>query len=192
VSYIRSITMDSWNDNQVNMMKYGGNRNLRELLEVYEINQAKTDKSILYNSRLLDFYRKHLKAKVNKENFDRMPPEKSEALKGLSIDSNYNPNIPDSAKFSSVSKSGIKNYTSDEKTSFGSVSSSSEEDSGFIGNLNSWMGKAINSAKYVADKVGDFEIGNKIMTTGNAITETGSNIVNKGTEVAVRNYIKNY
>jgi hypothetical protein len=39
-------------------MKFGGNRNLRELLEVYEIDRLKVDKTTLYNSRLLDFYRK--------------------------------------------------------------------------------------------------------------------------------------
>ena len=39
-------------------MKNGGNRKLRELLEVYEIDKNKVDKTVLYNSRLLDFYRK--------------------------------------------------------------------------------------------------------------------------------------
>jgi hypothetical protein len=39
-------------------MKNGGNRKLRELLDVYEIDRNKVDKTVLYNSRLLDFYRK--------------------------------------------------------------------------------------------------------------------------------------
>jgi hypothetical protein len=40
------------------MMKNGGNKKLRELLEVYGIDKAKVNKTVLYNSRLLDFYRK--------------------------------------------------------------------------------------------------------------------------------------
>jgi hypothetical protein len=47
------------------MMKFGGNKNLRELLEVYEIDKFKVKKSILYNSRLLDFYRKMVNIDIN-------------------------------------------------------------------------------------------------------------------------------
>ena len=40
----------------MSLMKFGGNRNLRELLDVYHIDRKKVDKTIIYNSRLLDFY----------------------------------------------------------------------------------------------------------------------------------------
>lgn len=39
-------------------MKNGGNKSLIQLLDVYGIDRLKTDKATLYNSRLLDFYRK--------------------------------------------------------------------------------------------------------------------------------------
>ncbi len=179
VSYVRSITIDTWNDNQINMMKFGGSRNLKELLEVYAVD-SKVNKTVLYNSRLLDFYRKHLKSKVNGEKFEKDPPGRDEALKGLGADT-YN-SASDTNKYASI-KPGAKK---DEK--FKSVTSDEPEpelDSGFIGGLNAWMSKAVNSTKYMASKVGDLEIGNKIITTGSAVAETGSNFVTKGTEAAV-------
>ncbi len=54
IRFIRSITLDSWNDNQIKLMKIGGNKNLRELLEVYNIDKNKIDKNILYNSKIIE------------------------------------------------------------------------------------------------------------------------------------------
>ena len=54
INFIRSIRLDSWNDNQMNLMKIGGNKNLRELLEVYNIDKNKIDKNILYNSKIIE------------------------------------------------------------------------------------------------------------------------------------------
>ena len=60
ISYIRSITMDSWSDNQLLSMKKGGNRRLKLFLEDY--NQIdREDKEVLFNCTLLDFYRKMVK-----------------------------------------------------------------------------------------------------------------------------------
>lgn len=188
ISYVRSITIDTWNNNQISMMKHGGNVNLRELLEVYGIDKNKVEKSALYKSRILDFYRRLLKSKFsNDTTFDNTPPGKEEALKSLLPDS-YNTNISDPNKYSSVSKNGVKaNNNTDEK--FKSISSSDVDDEnvdpGFRGALNNWMSKPVNSIKFIANKVGEMEIGSKIYYTGSAITETGSNIVTKGTEFSV-------
>ncbi len=57
ISYIRSITMDSWNENQINLMKNGGNQRLRDLFKIYEINQNYSPE-LLYSTKLLDFYRR--------------------------------------------------------------------------------------------------------------------------------------
>jgi hypothetical protein len=35
-------------------MKIGGNKNLRELLEVYNIDKNTIDKNILYNSKIIE------------------------------------------------------------------------------------------------------------------------------------------
>jgi hypothetical protein len=186
VSYVRSITIDTWNDNQINMMKNGGNKALRELLDVYQIDRFKIDKQLLYNSRLLDFYRKLLKSKVNRESLDKVPPGKDEALKGLNVEVGIN-QISDSNKYASVTNKGTKQNTNLDKDKFKSVSSDQEEiDTGFINSLNNYIGKSFDVGKFIVNKVGDIDIQGRIINTGWAIGETGSSIVNKGTEAAVR------
>lgn len=59
ISYIKSVSLDKWNDNQIKMMLAGGNTKLAELLEAYEIG-AGTDYQILYLSKLLDYHRKQV------------------------------------------------------------------------------------------------------------------------------------
>lgn len=60
------------------------------------------------------------------------------------------------------------------------------EDGGFSSSLNSWMGKAIDSTKYIAGKVGGLELGSTLLSTGNVVAETGSNLVDQATEAAVK------
>ena len=75
-SYIRSILWDNWTENQLEFMKQGGNKNLKDfLLEYpYDIKQITPEK--FYNSKILVYYRKLLKSKVNKTQFDILPPSK--------------------------------------------------------------------------------------------------------------------
>ena len=63
ISYIRSITMDSWNENQLKMMRLGGNKRLKDLLSVFSCDPKLSSENI-FNSNLLDFYRK-LVLKIN-------------------------------------------------------------------------------------------------------------------------------
>ncbi len=48
------------------MIKSGGNKSLIDLLEVYNIDRNEIKMEILFNSRLLDFYRKLVKFKRKK------------------------------------------------------------------------------------------------------------------------------
>ena len=77
-------------------MKIGGNKNLRELLEVYNIDKNKIDKNILYNSKIMDYYRKYLKNKSKNLPNKEQPPSNEEALKTLNNNIN---NINDNNKF---------------------------------------------------------------------------------------------
>lgn len=160
ISYIRSITLDNLNDNQISTMRCGGNKSLRELLEVYSINHLKVDKTILYNSRLMDFYRKYLRAKASNQPYEQQAPKKEEALK---------PVVP-------LVVSTISN-----QDKYKSISSNQlmpeDDDKGFVNLFNNWMTKAYDSTKYLAEKVGELDISNKI-------GETGSTILNKGTEIS--------
>lgn len=56
-SYIRSITMDSWNENQINMMKNGGNTRLKDFFKIYDIKPS-ISQELLYSTKLLEFYRR--------------------------------------------------------------------------------------------------------------------------------------
>ena len=158
ISYIRSITLDTWNENQINLMKFGGNKNLRELLELYDIDKNKVDKNILYNSKIMDFYRKYLKKKAINEDNDEQAPSKDDALKTINfnlnnINENYN-------KFTSVSSDnniGVKDENS------------------FQNLLSNWMNKTIEGTKGVVKKVNDMNIPGKI-------ANNSKNLLDKGTE----------
>jgi hypothetical protein len=60
ISYIKSVVLDKWNDNQVSLMLGGGNTRLADLLEEYQVT-ADTDYKTLYNSKLMDYYRKSVR-----------------------------------------------------------------------------------------------------------------------------------
>ena len=168
ISYIRSITLDTWNENQINLMKFGGNKNLRELLELYDIDKNKVDKNILYNSKIMDFYRKYLKKKAINEDNDEQAPSKDDALKTINfnlnnINENYN-------KFTSVSSDnniGVKDENS------------------FQNLLSNWMNKTIEGTKGVVKKVNDMNIPGKI-------ANNSKNLLDKGTEFMKSEKIQNF
>ena len=168
ISYIRSITLDTWNENQINLMKFGGNKNLRELLELYNIDKNKVDKNILYNSKIMDFYRKYLKKKAINEDNDEQAPSKDDALKTINfnlnnINENYN-------KFTSVSSDnniGVKDENS------------------FQNLLSNWMNKTIEGTKGVVKKVNDMNIPGKI-------ANNSKNLLDKGTEFMKSEKIQNF
>jgi hypothetical protein len=113
ISYVRSITIDSWNDNQIRSMKLGGNKRLRVLLDDYLI--EKENKEELYNSKLLDFHRRmvvsliiKLKSEVN--NSDK--PEKPEKEEIEKSNQTNHLNLIDETKLS-LNRAGsqISNFT---------------------------------------------------------------------------------
>lgn len=172
--------MDTWNTNQITIMRHGDNRNLHELLEVYGIDRFKIDKKVLYSSRLLEFYRQLLKSKLTDKPFEKIAPNKEEALKSYLAEpssSIYDPN-----KYGSISSTGARLESSMRvETDLNRIST------GFIGDLNRWMAKPVNSVKFIANKVGKggFEIGSRIISTTQVMAQRGSDIVTKGTEAAV-------
>lgn len=57
VSSVKSATLDKWTDVQIKTVLLGGNTRLADLLEKYKVD-AETDYKTLYNSKLMDYYRK--------------------------------------------------------------------------------------------------------------------------------------
>ena len=166
ISFIRSITLDSWNDNQINLMKIGGNKNLRELLEVYNIDKNKIDKNILYNSKIMDFYRKYLKNKANNLPNEEQAPSKEDALKSINVSFKNNDN--ENNKFKSI---GSEVKEKNEK---------SIQDL-----LGKWMNNAVEGTKGVVKKVNDLNIPGKI-------ANTGKNLLDKGTQLSKSEKVQNF
>jgi hypothetical protein len=93
ISYIKSLTLDKWNGNQIGMMRCGGNKMLQELLNVYQIDKKKVNIEKLYCSKLFNFYRCVLKCKETNAIMDKEFPSKNEALKlntGFDLGTNVN------------------------------------------------------------------------------------------------------
>ena len=72
---IKSINLDQWNKNQLNMIKVGGNKKLKNFLENHNV-PKNIEKSSLYNSKIMFYYRNQLKAEALGEVLlDQLPPK---------------------------------------------------------------------------------------------------------------------
>ena len=85
VSFSRSVTMDQWTQEQVNIMKVGGNQRLRDFLTTYEMPEN-IDKKQIYCSKLMHYYRKQLKTESIGQIFMEPLPPKEEFWSQLNSD----------------------------------------------------------------------------------------------------------
>ena len=69
--------MDQWTQEQVNIMKVGGNNRLKDFLITYNMPED-LDKKKIYCSKLMHFYRKQLKAESMGQIFMEPLPPKDE------------------------------------------------------------------------------------------------------------------
>lgn len=60
ISFIRSITMDSWSQKQLKCMQLGGNEGLSEFLASYDLMSEPMD--VRYQTKAAEYYRKKLRA----------------------------------------------------------------------------------------------------------------------------------
>ncbi|GIL77952.1 hypothetical protein Vretimale_6516 [Volvox reticuliferus] len=75
ISFVRSVTMDSWSPEQLKKMQLGGNAKLNAFLKQYGV-EKNMDIRDKYNTRAAEFYREKLRASV--EGRDYTPPSPSE------------------------------------------------------------------------------------------------------------------
>jgi ADP-ribosylation factor GTPase-activating protein 1 len=54
-SFVRSTSMDTWNEKQLKMMALGGNKKLKEHFSKYDISDESVQQR--YNTRAAQFYR---------------------------------------------------------------------------------------------------------------------------------------
>jgi len=168
-------------------MRNGGNRRLKELLDVYGINPKKVKSEAIYSSKLLDFYRKLLKSEIFKDK-QPTPPSKETAMSPLNDFTENTKKViiePEKSKYTSVSSDNNDENSKNEIPK--------EGDAGFLGHLNSWMNKAYTTTTGLAtsfkDKITETNFGSSIVDVGSSsmqfITGTGEAVFAKSTEVAV-------
>ena len=90
LNIIKSITFEPWNKNQLNIMKKGGNKKLKLFLEENDVD-INIDKNILYNSKIMLYYRNKLKAEAEEKLLLEDIPPKNEFLEPYNIDDNEKP-----------------------------------------------------------------------------------------------------
>lgn len=86
---IKSISLEQWNKNQLNLMKIGGNKRLKTFLENNDL-PSNIDKKSLYHSKLMVYYRKKLKAEAEGELLLEQLPPKEEFWQSYEDDNNIN------------------------------------------------------------------------------------------------------
>jgi Putative GTPase activating protein for Arf len=77
-SFVRSTTMDSWTPQQLTIMSIGGNRRLKEFMEVYMI-QPDLNIYTKYNCQGLQYYREILKNEADNKIYQGVPPNTAQA-----------------------------------------------------------------------------------------------------------------
>lgn len=73
ISFVRSVTMDAWNPDQLLKMQSGGNGLCNAFLKTYGIEKA-TDIKMKYNSQPAEFLREKIKAAVDKRPYTPPAP----------------------------------------------------------------------------------------------------------------------
>jgi len=56
ISFVKSLTMDSWTDRQLNLLKEGGNAKFKAFMETYNLNRGLS--AMKYKTVAAEYYRK--------------------------------------------------------------------------------------------------------------------------------------
>lgn len=174
VSFIRSLTIDSWEDNELLYLKLGGNKRFRDFLNEFQVPQN-TIIEFKYMIRASDYYRRLLKSEVNKED----EPFKPDIIAGLEI---LDYGISNGA-----------NFANSNPICFNSASETSPHKSGFFNQFGSFFSKAketvIKTANNLGDRIKELELRDRLKTTGDKtlaiMKTTGGYVMEKGKEAYV-------
>lgn len=91
-SVIKSITLEQWTKNQLNLMKTGGNKRLKLFLQEHNL-PNNINKKTLYNSKLMLYYRKLLKSEAEGDLLLEQLPPKEEYWNSYLEENNESNNI---------------------------------------------------------------------------------------------------
>lgn len=192
VSYIRSLEMDLWKEDQIALLKYGGNERLRDLMSLYNI-KFNNNREELYNSKILDYYRKLLKSELKGE-VRPQPPSDEEALFPCEKQDKLfeNNNISNSSNNNSNSNSLDQEYSIDKEVS----KDQEKSNSGYTGYLYGFVGGVWNTTKDVAAQVKNKadesglteKIKSKTSYVAEKLKEGTQTVVSKGKEWGTKGY----
>ncbi len=73
ISFVRSVSMDAWNPDQLKKMSLGGNDKLNSFLSQYGV-AKETDIRDKYNSKAAEFYREKIRAECEGRSYTPPPP----------------------------------------------------------------------------------------------------------------------
>ena len=182
MSYIRSLQIDSWTENQLLFLIKGGNNKFKRNLEEFNIDIISASLDIKYKSKAADYYRRYLKNEVDREcDSNYVPtqiikPELSIASKIMEIkEEESNQNINEEKK---IEKKNMRT---------------------FMGFMSSVLTKIKDETTGAAIKVGkginDLKLGEKLKVAGNAIAgaaKSSGNFISDKTHKAVNSeFIQN-
>ena len=114
ISDLKLITIDKLNEFQVEIMKIGGNKKLKELLSKYNIDIKKVDLLELFSSNLIEYHREFLYNKLAGKNEPNIP-SKFEALKTMTNFKNKRPFLEKPVILDELQKEKLKNENNDDK-----------------------------------------------------------------------------
>jgi hypothetical protein len=172
VSFVRSLTIDSWQDKQIEILKRGGNQRFRDFLDEFKV-PGNATMDFKYMIRASDYYRKLLKSEVEESE----PPFKPDIISGLEM---LDYGINSSANF-------------DNSRPITSTPDQPKQKTGFFSSVSSFLAKTGETVKLTANRVGskikEMDIPDKLKHTGEKTLvfakATGNFVVEKGKEVYV-------
>lgn len=90
ISFVRSITMDSWSVPQLNTMKIGGNKRFKDFINSYDF-PPDVSIQLKYYSKAAEYYRELLKSEAENRQLTFPPPSASEGLENCIKIPEYKP-----------------------------------------------------------------------------------------------------
>ncbi len=181
ISYIRSLELDNWKEEQLALLKLGGNERLKELMLTYNITSS-VDRAQLYYSKLFDYYRKLIKAELRGDQRPK-PPTDDEALESIDVSKMSNTKTSNE-KLSSLNDKEPEIKIPQEENQSQSSGGLFSSVGGLVGSL--WS-KTKDTASLIKNKVDETGITEKV--TNNTqyyygkLKETSSEIIHKGGEI---------
>lgn len=157
ISFIRSITMDSWTPKQMKAMEVGGNTKLTEIFSEYGLNGSDIKKK--YNSQIAAYYRGMLKDLCEGNTPGPKPPISIGCLEyvpdnsknGNSGGSNSSPPSRNNTSFSSYSSSFENNPSDDKFANLFDRNIGSKGFGGILDSLSSLSMKVISNTRNYAE-----------------------------------------